>query len=80
MPGVAVSPAIDAVLTIAPPLLSRIAGPTCLSPRKTPLRLTAITRSKSSSSSSQRFARTPSMPALLKNASTRPKRSTACRT
>ena len=80
IPGVAVSPAIEAVFTIAPPPSPRIAGATCFMPRKTPLRFTAITRSKSSSSSSHSGARRPSMPALLKNASIRPKRATACST
>ena len=44
-------------------------------PNQTPFRLTAITRSKTSSGYSVIGATTPSMPALLKKTSIRPKRS-----
>ena len=48
-PGVPVSPAIDAVLTMAPPPWAFMAAPTCLRPSQTPFRLIAITRSNAAS-------------------------------
>ena len=77
MPGVPLSPATEAVLTIEPPPRSIIPGTTYFMPSQTPLRLTAMTRSKSSSGYSVSGCTEPSMPALLKNRSMPPKCSVA---
>ena len=77
MPGMPLSPATEAVFTIAPPPRSIIPGTTYFIPSQTPLRLTAITRSKSSSGYSVSGATPPSMPALLKKTSIAPNCSVA---
>src|SRR5271163_3025000 len=71
MPGVATSPATEAVLTMAPRFCCSMTGNTWRRPRKTPLTLTPITASNMSSSYSAVCAHLPSMPALLKKQSIR---------
>ena len=64
---------------IEPPPAARMAGIAALVPRKTPLALTSITRSHSSTVvSSSRPA--PPMPALLTRTSSLPKRAVAAAT
>jgi hypothetical protein len=63
-PGAPTSPAVDEMLMIEPPPARRIAGIACFVPRKTPLTLTAMMRSQSSSDVSSIFDR-KRMPALL---------------
>ena len=75
--GVPESPATDAVFTIAPPPLFIIASATDFIPSHTPFTFTDITRSKSSSEYSNKLRHGPRIPALLKNASTRPNLSKA---
>ena len=57
--GKATSAAIDEVLMIDPPPLFSMSGMAYFMPRKTPLRLTAMVRSKSSSLQSAVLARPP---------------------
>src|SRR6266849_4848392 len=63
-PGAPTSPAVDEMLMIEPPPACRNAGIACFVPRKTPLTLTAMMRSQSSSDVSSILAR-KRMPALL---------------
>jgi hypothetical protein len=72
--------ACDAVFTIDPERCCFITRSTARRPMNTPRTFTAHTRSKSSTDSSVIGAIRPSMPALLKNRSTRSCASTAART
>src|SRR3989442_5684786 len=63
-PGLPTRPAVDEMLMIDPPPACRIAGIAHFVPRKTPLTLTAMMRSQSSSDVSSIFDR-KRMPALL---------------
>ncbi|OGK99095.1 MAG: hypothetical protein A3E31_15125 [Candidatus Rokubacteria bacterium RIFCSPHIGHO2_12_FULL_73_22] len=78
--GVPRSPAIEAVLTIAPPPRPRSTGATTFMPSQTALTFTARTRSKVSSGYSTSGLTAPRTPALLKNASRPPKRASAAST
>jgi hypothetical protein len=71
---------MEAVLTMAPEHCGFMTRSTARRPRKTPRALTAMTESNSSTDSSVIGAYRPSMPALLKNRSTRPWCLTACPT
>ncbi len=63
---------MEAVLTMAPPPCLSICGISYFMHNHTPLRLTSITRSQSSSAWSAVFAMALSIPALLKPKSSRP--------
>ena len=73
MPASPITPAVEEVMTMLPPLpRSRIAAITYFSPNHTPRTFTAMTRSKSSTAQSTIGSVPPSMPALASNASTAP--------
>ena len=74
------TPATDAMLTIAPPPLSSIAGIWCFIPRNVPRTLVRMPRSNSSGSMSASGAGIGPSVALLNAASRRPKASTASAT
>src|SRR5437763_10559249 len=80
MPRTPLSPAVEDMLTMAPPPLSSMAGISYFMQRKTPRRLTRTARSKSSTATSASGAGMWPSPALLKAASRRPQASRVCAT
>ena len=79
-PGRGLIPAVEPILMMTPHFCLRISGTTACANRKIDLRLTAMRRSNSASSTSSMGRRTWLMPALLTRISIRPKASTVALT
>ena len=77
MPAMPLMPAVELVMTIAPPLPASImAGIAAFNVFQTPVRLTAIVSSQTSSSIDQAFSENVAMPALALTMSRRPSSAT----
>jgi hypothetical protein len=73
MPAMPLSPAVELVITIAPPLpAASMAGMPAFTVLKTPVRLTAIISSQTLSSRVQVFSANEQMPAFAQITSSRP--------